>query len=196
MALGFRPTLELDLACSSRDALDRVCRHFATTNLLVRRTRPPGGGRDSARDADHVVITLPEAQRQFWSPWLTIEIEPVGAGAHVLAKFSPHPSVWTGFMFGYLALGLVAAVAATIGASALALGSAQSWAWWFAGGAALAMLGMWIASQIGQRLAHDQMAVMREELEVPLEISKRAPVAARALIAGCGSPPSSLPSSH
>lgn len=167
MGMALRPRFEVELPCPSREAIARLCTHLETTSLVVRRTRVPGGGRDaSPRDEDHVVISVPPAQQHFWSPWLTVELSARGAATSLQARFSPHPSVWTGFTFGYLALGLVLAVALVIaGSGALLPGGDQSWAWWVAGGAAVAMIGMWWASQIGQRLAHDQMELMRGELD-------------------------------
>ncbi len=167
MGLGLRPHVEVLVPASSRDTFEQVCAHFAKTPNIVRRTRVPGGGTDAKpRDEDHLVVTVPAAVQHFWSPWLTIEVTPRSHQSHVLARFSPHPSVWTGFAFCYLTLGLVAAVAVTVGAAgALLPDSSQTWAFWVAAGAVAALAGLWLSSQIGQRLASEQMALLRAELE-------------------------------
>ncbi|HEY6037049.1 MAG TPA: hypothetical protein VIV58_22370, partial [Kofleriaceae bacterium] len=133
--------------------------------------RVPGGGEDRApRDHDHLTLTVPVADRHFWSPWLAIEVSPRGEHAHLFARFSPHPSVWTGFAFGHLGLGLICAVAVVIAASSLLVpNSGQPWALALAGGAALAMGAMWWASKVGQRMAHGQMTALRAELDRALE---------------------------
>jgi hypothetical protein len=168
MGVALRPGFSVDLPLTSRDAIEKLCAQLATSPIVLKRTRVPGGGRDSdPRDEEHLVLTVPADQQHFWSPWLMVELSPRASGAHLHAKFSPHPSVWTGFAFGYLTLGVVFAVALVIVASVALLpgGGDPSWAVWLAGGAAVAMVGMWWASQIGQRLAHAQMELLRRELE-------------------------------
>ncbi len=169
--MALRPSFEVDLPCPSRDAIERLCGHLASRPVVVRRTRVPGGGSEGgARHEEHVVLTVPADAQHFWSPWLTVELSARDDATHLHGKFSPHPSVWTGFVFGYLALGIVCAVALVIaGSSALLLDGGQSWALGVAGGAALVMAGMWWASQIGQRLAHAQMETLRAELERGLD---------------------------
>jgi len=171
MGIGLRPHFELELACSSRDAVERLCTHLGTTPLVMKRTRVPGGGQERGpRDHEHVTITVPAGERHFWSPWLTVELSPRDAGTHVVAQFSPHPSVWTGFAFGYLTLGVTCAVMLTIGASGLMLeDSGQGWAFWAAAITALALVGLWIAAQLGQRLARAQMEGLRKELDLAIE---------------------------
>jgi hypothetical protein len=167
MGLGLRPHIEAMVSGPDREVFERLHLHFVKTANIVRRTRVPGGGAESTPTAgDHLVVTVPSETQHFWSPWLTIEITPRDRQTHVLARFSPHPSVWTGFAFSYLALGLVAAVALTIGgAGALLPDSSQTWAFFVAMVAAGAMGGLWIAAQVGQRLATTQMTLLRQELE-------------------------------
>jgi len=165
--LSLRPAFAIDLPLRARDVIERLCEKLATAPLDVRRTREPGSGRDaSARDHDHLVLTVPAAQQHFWSPWLTLDVTATEHGSHVHAKFSPHPSVWTGFAFGYLILTVVCLVALVIAATSMLVpGSGQAWALWLAGGAAVAMTGMWWASLFGQRLARAQMEDLRREID-------------------------------
>lgn len=167
MGMALRPRFEIELTCSSRDAIEHLCARLAASPIMVKRTRIPGGGRDSGpRDEEHVVLTVLAAEQHLWSPWLTVELSARGDATHVHAKFGPHPSVWTGFAFGYLTLGVVLAVSLVIaGSAALLPGGGQSWALWVAGGAGLVMACMWWASQIGQRLAQAQMEMLRRELD-------------------------------
>ena len=165
MSLAVRPSFERELPLASTQAIARLSAQLAAGSQTLRRTRVPGGGRETtARDQDHLVLTVPATQQRFWSPWLTIELTPRGDGTHLFARFSPHPSVWTGFWFGYLALGLVL-LFALVFTAALAMTGGSLWSLWIAGGATLAMAAMWWASRIGQRLAQEQMATLRAELE-------------------------------
>ncbi len=167
VSLALRPSFSVDLTCPSREAIERLVAGLGTGHVQLRRSRVPGGGKEAGpRDNDHLVVTAPAAEQRFWSPWLTVDIAPLGALTRVHARFSPHPSVWTGFAFGYLTLGFVLAVALVIAASgALVPGGEQPWALWLAGGVALALAGMFIAAHIGQRMAREQMEQLRGELE-------------------------------
>ena len=174
MALAIRPSFSIELATASRDALPRLTEALGAGSMVLRRTRVPGSGRDDhqALDRDHLVVTVPRAQQHFWSPWLSIAVTPRGPGAHLFAQFSPHPSVWSAFAFGYLALGSVAVLALVIaGCGLLVRGVDLSWALWAAGGCAIGMAAMWWVSQTGQRLARDQMAALTAELDRALVAS-------------------------
>ncbi len=159
---------------TSREALPRLAAALASGPMALRRTRVPGSGREDHRalDRDHLVLTVPRAQQHFWSPWMSIEVTPQGPGARLFAQFSPHPSVWTAFAFGYLALGSITALALVIaGCGLLVRGVDLTWALWFAGGGALGMAAMWWVSQSGQRLARDQMTLLAAELDRALAAS-------------------------
>lgn len=165
--MALRPSFSTDLPCASRTAIERLSAELAARPIMVKRSRPPGGGPERGpRDDAHLVLTIPPAERHFWSPWLTVELSPRDGGTHLHGTFSPHPSVWTGFAFAYLALGAICAVALVLaGSAALLPDSSQTWALWLAGGAALAMLAMFWASHLGQRLAAAQMELLRRELD-------------------------------
>lgn len=166
----------MDLPCASRTAIERIWTQLTSRPIVVRRTRPPGGGSERGpRDEEHMVLTVPPAERRLWSPWLTVELSPRDGATHLHATFSPHPSVWTGFAFAYLALGAICAVALVIaGSAALLPGGGQTWSLWVAGGAALAMIAMWSASQVGQRLAGGQMEALQGELDRAIELCRAA----------------------
>lgn len=165
MALALRPTFTVELPLAAPEALERLGAALAERPLVVRRTRTPGGGRIAeVRDSDHVVLTVPADEQHFWSPWLTVDVTSRRGGALLVGRFSPHPSVWTGFAFGYLTLGVVC-LFSLVFAGALAMMGGEPWTLWISGATALALGGMWWASQVGQRLAHAQMAQLRGELE-------------------------------
>jgi hypothetical protein len=178
VAFSFRPSFTLDVDASSTDTIERLAAGLTATKFVLRRTRPPGGGMDaSRRDTDQLVLTVPANARHFWSPWLTIEVEPrAPTSARVSAMFSPHPSVWTGYLFGYLALAVVL-LFSLIYAAAIAMSGdgGAPWSLWIGGGAIVAMLGMWYASVVGQRLARAQMDALQGALA---EVLAHAPASA------------------
>ncbi len=105
----------------------------------------------------HVVLTVPPEDRHFWSPWLTMEVLPADSGSVFHGRFSPKPAVWTGFMFGYITLTTAACFGLMFAVSLAIVGKS---AWLAAVSTAVFVLaagGMYVASQIGQRLARTQM---------------------------------------
>jgi hypothetical protein len=171
VAFSFHPTFTLDVAAAGAEVLGQLQRRLAGTRFVVRRTRPPGGGPDhAARDHDHVILTVPATERHFWSPWLTLEVAAgPDAGTRITGSFSPHPSVWTGYLLGYLGLGLVC-LFGVLYAAALAISDSDGspWTLWVAAGAVAGMLAMWAGSIVGQRLARAQMAELRTALDQAL----------------------------
>ncbi|MFO0722359.1 MAG: hypothetical protein U1E65_01170 [Myxococcota bacterium] len=167
MSMALRPTFSLELTRSSREILSQLNERLPKAQVEMTRARVPGGGNESAqgpKDHDHFILTVPAAELHFWSPWLSVEVEPRGAGAHVFGRFSPHPSVWTAFLFGYLLLTVVAFFSLVF-ALGMAMSGGTPWTAAIAGGAALMMVLMWWASQVGQRLAHAQMESLRGILD-------------------------------
>ena len=105
----------------------------------------------------HVVLTIPPGDRHFWSPWLTMEAAPAGTGSTLHGRFSPKPAVWTGFMFAYITL-TTAGCFGLMFAASLAIIGRPAWLAMLLGVLALlAAFGMYIAAQIGQGLAREQM---------------------------------------
>lgn len=159
-----RPQFQVTLACPSTEVLRRLCDRLEAGPQNLRRTRTPGGGgRETERERDVFVLTVPESEQRFWSPWLTVEVTPRGTGSHLLARFAPHPAVWTGFAFFYLTLS-VAFVFCLAFAAALVTTGARPWSLWISAGSLVLMVAMWGASRLGQHLARDQMEVLRREL--------------------------------
>lgn len=175
MGFAFRPGFSLDVDVPSRELVSRLAKALGAMPLQLRRTRLPGGGDSdrARRDHDHLVITVKPDVRHFWSPWLTIEVEPRGETSRLSALFSPHPSLWTGYMFGYLSLGVIMMFSLIYAGSAAMMGGGALWALWVAGGAVLGAVGMWWASVLGQRLAGAQMDELHAALDRAVEIVKQ-----------------------
>ena len=89
-----RPTFTLNFPIRPEEAIDRL-------SGLVDDTDYPIEGRIAGT---HLMLVIPPSYRHFWSPWLNIEIHQHDEGSTVQGRFSPNPSVWTGFMFGYISL--------------------------------------------------------------------------------------------
>lgn len=164
MSLGFRPTFHFEVTCSSREVRKRLRARLAEMPVVLGVTRVPGGGADGDPERDHFTLSIPESDRHFWSPWLNLELVPHGNGTRLSGRFSPHPSVWTGFMFAYLALSVLAFFALVF-AAALSMSGGAPWTLGLAGLCVAAMILLWWASQVGQRLAQSQMHELQGILE-------------------------------
>ena len=115
----------------------------------------------------HLVLTHAAHLRHFWSPWLHVEVEAHDRASRVIAKFTPHPNLWTSFAFGYFTLGALAFFAGFF-ALAQAMLRQSAWAWWVAAGAAVGMLAMFVFAKLGQRLAAQQMGDLSTRLDAVL----------------------------
>lgn len=156
----------MDLPVGSREASEAIAAQLQAGSQQLRRARAPGGGggRGGVSDRDHFLLTVPASEQRIWSPWLTIDITARDGGAHLFARFGPHPSVWTGFAFTYLTLGL-GLVFSLVFAGAQAMVGGGLWSLAISGGVLVAAAGMWTASRVGLRLARDQMEAVRHELD-------------------------------
>jgi len=109
----------------------------------------------------HIDITIDQAGRHRWSPCVQMELEPATDSEppeiHTLVRglVGPHPNTWTLFAFTNLAIGIIATFA-LMGALAQMTLRQYPWALWAVGACTVGFAIMYIASQIGRRLAAEQ----------------------------------------
>lgn len=94
-----RPTFEISFPIEPDQAIDRLSKLLDDSDF-------PITGRIAGT---HLMLVIPPDRRHFWSPWLNIEVEEhtldhADTSASVRGRFSPNPSVWTGFMLAYISL--------------------------------------------------------------------------------------------
>lgn len=123
-----------------------------------------GRGLDGQFRRRFAMISFVERERHFWSPWLHLDLRQTDEVTVLHGRFSPHPSIWTGLVFGYLALTVLAFFGAVFGFSQWLSGETP---WGCVVIPVVAVLGMlvWITSQVGQRLAHDEMVELKHCIE-------------------------------
>lgn len=149
-----RPTFRLNL--------DRPPERAAAA--LEALTSEQGGPFPGQSTGSHVTLTIARGERHFWSPWLHLELTPSAtdpARTDLFGRFSPAPSIWTGFMLTYIALftlGLFAAV----WAMAQVMLEGPPTALWVVLLTVVIAAAMLVSARIGQGLALDQMARLRE----------------------------------
>ncbi len=105
---------------------------------------------------DHLYISIHPAYRHFWSPQLHLTFEQEEEQVIVRGLYGPNPSLWAVFFFGYIILGLLATFIGIWGFSLWSLGKEATILWGIPVLGVLA-LGLYIAGQVGQKIAAQQM---------------------------------------
>ena len=114
-----------------------------------------------------VVVEIRPRLRHFWSPQLSFELREDDGRTVLRGLFGPNPNVWTMVLAAYAALGFSAGFAGLLGFSQRLLGQ-PAWGLGLATCALSLMLLPYAASQIGKRLAAEQMELLRCFLEETL----------------------------
>jgi hypothetical protein len=152
-----RPTFEFLVPLSPEEAASRL-------DALYR----DGFVGESVRT--HLLVTVPRAERHFWSPWLHVDLRPVEGDAQatdVFARFSPAPSVWTAFMLTYIALATICFFSAVWAFAQSVLGNELTALWGVAIPLIVGAVMFWSA-RVGQRLAREQMHRLHDAVRAAL----------------------------
>ena len=134
---------------------DEVCKRLRT--LMNQET----GAYEGSVAGNHITLTIREGERHFWSPWLHIELTELDKMTHIRGRFTPHPNIWTGFAFCYFSLIVIAAFALIWGTSQWMLDQRPT-ALWVGLACAVLVVVLWCVAQFGQKLAHEQMHMIRD----------------------------------
>lgn len=115
------------------------------------------------------VLSIPESQRHFWSPQLTLGMDETDTQGVTMLRgmYGPSTSVWLAFIFTYGILGIISSFALIIGFSQYALGQATH-SFYIA---FICMMGigvMYFISYSGQKLGGAQMEVLHGFVEESL----------------------------
>lgn len=141
-----RPTFAIDLPIEPDQAMARL-------SSLVDDADYPIDGRIAG---NHLMLVIPPVRRHFWSPWLNLEIHDHSMGSLIKGRFSPNPSVWTGFMLTYIALGTILFFILMFAVSQWMMNKPLGPLSLTPLPIVIAMVMYW-ASLIGQKIAHEQM---------------------------------------
>ena len=179
LSLELRPTFTIGVAEPTGVVLRRLRARMAAPQVEVRWARQPGGGEATTvrEDQDHVVLCMIPEVRHFWSPWLMLDVQAEDGATHLFGRFSPHPSVWTGFAFCYLTLTAIGFFALIFAWASQLSGSGNSWLGLLAPLCAAIAFALWWASQVGQRLARAEMVRLRDCVYAAVEPEDDTPTA-------------------
>lgn len=144
----FRPTFQLPTSLCERDVVARVQNAIADQGFKGQFV------------GQHMQISIVEHDRHFWSPWLHLEVRDVEGDNQLFGRFSPHPTLWLAFVFAYLSIAFICFFASIIGLSQW-LAHESAWAFVVIPLGGMLAVGLWVVSQVGQKLARQEMEQMQ-----------------------------------
>ncbi|QDV63427.1 hypothetical protein [Crateriforma conspicua] len=165
--LRMQPMFVQALPAEPDEAMRRIRRAIATEELA-----------GQAVAAGHVVdFKIERAKRRFWSPHLSVHVcadDSAGVDqatqSEAYCRFSPRPEIWTMFMAVYFSAGCFIFAAAIWGYVQWFMGDSP-WALVVIPVCLLVIVGLHIASLIGQGFSTDQMHVLRSRWERTVELA-------------------------
>lgn len=113
---------------------------------------------------DHITLQIPPEERHFWSPQLSVILYDEINQTRLVGVYGPMPNVWIIFTFGYLGLSTLLVFILIIGLSQKNLGLESPVLWWAPVLCAL-LAGLYLFSQMGQKLGASQMFTLHHEME-------------------------------
>jgi hypothetical protein len=151
-----RPRFQIGFAETPREILCRLKESLDRSDSAI----------EGELFGNHAVLRIPEEATHFWSPQLTIDVEPGldGDSAVINGLFGPRPAVWTLFMAMYSMWVFSGLFGLIIGLSQWSLGRSPVFLWSIpiAGLLCLVVYGL---ALYGQRLGYEQMVELRTFLE-------------------------------
>jgi hypothetical protein len=145
-SFGFRPRFSESVDLDPEESQERI----------VRAVERSGCGCELKRFPGFLTIRVPEKDRHFWSPRLTLHFTPTdGGGSEIEGIYGPNANVWAMFVFGYLITGSFALFAGIFGFVQWKL-DRPAWGLWIFGLAVAAMVGLYLLAQFGQKLGAAQ----------------------------------------
>jgi len=111
-----------------------------------------------------ITLKIPQEDRHYWSPQLTLSIEDQEGGSIIRGLYGPNPRVWSMFMFGYAALGSITFFVGIIGFSNYSLGADSRILWLLPLLIGLALV-LYIIAQLGQKTGAQQMFTLHHFYE-------------------------------
>jgi hypothetical protein len=150
-----RPRFRIPVNGEAEDARRRVQRALENTSCRVR------GGRIGQR----LELRMPEEERRYWSPHLSLVIDAEDDGSIVAeGRFGPHPHVWTLFVALYAHVIFLAIAAVMYGLSQWLVGQ-DPWALWGIPLSLALTVIVYLSAFYGQGLGRDQMHHLQSFVE-------------------------------
>ncbi len=112
-----------------------------------------------------VSLYIPDAETHFWSPRLSVSIDPRDEGGSLLqGTYGPDTNVWAIFVYGYLLTGSAGLFSGILGFCQWKLGY-HPWALWIFAVAVVGAVGLYVFAQFGQKLGARQTILLHQMFE-------------------------------
>lgn len=113
-------------------------------------------GCELKRFPGYLTLRIPEEEQHFWSPQLTLSLDPAEGGGTVISGiYGPRTNVWSMFLYCYLVVGTMGSFTGIFGIAQWVVGARPWGLLLFALFAALA-LALYLLAQFGQKLGARQ----------------------------------------
>jgi hypothetical protein len=159
---SIRPTFQIHLSASREDAITRfeVAMLQQTPTALY------------LTHGEYAEFHLEDELHRLWSPHLSVYFLQGSSDTEceLFGRFAPRPNIWTLVWIFYLAFFCCIFFASIFGGSQWMIGHFP-WGLAIAAATMVLYLGLFLASQIGQSLCHDQMELLRSRLDDVLFIA-------------------------
>lgn len=143
----------------------------AARDLIVAHARTQADRCDVKSFPGYVSLHVIEKDTHYWSPWLSLSLEPEGAGkTRVEGTYGPSTNVWSAFLYGYLLVGSAGLFSGLLGACQAWLGM-QPWGLWIATLMLLIAVGMHLSAQLGQKIGAQQTFLLHQIYETAVRQS-------------------------
>jgi hypothetical protein len=151
-----RPRFEIETHAAVDEVVNKIKTSLEESDSIVQARIRNG----------YATLFLPLEEQHFWSPELTINVEKTESedGSIISGLYGPRPAVWTAFVFIYSLLGFAILVTSIIGFANKSIGNSSS-ILWLVPILILILIGFYLSSYFGQKLAHDQMLTLHDFVE-------------------------------
>ena len=102
-----------------------------------------------------IILKIPEQERHFWSPELSLTFEKKGEGTLIRGLYGPKPSIWSFFSFSYIGLAVFTFFTAIYGSAQLSLDQEAPILWSLPVFMTVA-IGIYLIAQFGQKIGVEQ----------------------------------------
>lgn len=152
-----RPRFEIETHAAVDEVVEKIKNSLEESDSIVQARIRNG----------YATLFLPLEEQHFWSPELTINVEKSeieNGGSIISGLYGPRPAVWTAFVFIYSLLGFAIMVVSIVGFANRSIGNSSS-ILWLVPILILILVGFYLSSYFGQKLAHDQMLTLHDFVE-------------------------------
>jgi len=112
----------------------------------------------------HIILKVLPDNAHYWSPQLSILLDQEEEETLIRGRYGPKPNVWTLFTMSYLAISILSIFISIIGFSRLSLGLSAG-ILWILPILGIAAIGLYIISQLGQKLGAEQTFTLHHFFE-------------------------------